>query len=122
MKMNVEAFDLLATSVLLVNGQGVVEHANAAAEDLFSRSRRQLVGQPAAALFEDRQAMQSSIDQANAGSIADVRQLSSLRRNAESVTVVVTTVALMGQAWPVLIETREIEQRVLADRNHRLVD
>jgi two-component system nitrogen regulation sensor histidine kinase GlnL len=122
MTMNVEAFDLLATSVLLVNGQGRVEHANAAAEDLFSRSRRQLAGQPAAALFDDREAMQSSIDQANAGQFADVRQLTSLRRGAESVHVVVTTVALMGQAWPVLIEAREIEQRVLADRNHRLVD
>jgi two-component system nitrogen regulation sensor histidine kinase GlnL len=120
--MNVEAFDLLATSVLLVSEQGHVEHANAAAEDLFSRSRRQLVGQPAAALFDDREAVQSSIDQANAGNFADARQLSSLRRGAESVSVVVTTVALMGQRWPVLIEVREIEQRVLADRNHRLVD
>ncbi|ARP86543.1 nitrogen regulation protein NR(II) [Bordetella genomosp. 9] len=120
--MNVDAFDLLATAVLLVNEQGFVVHANAAAEDLFSRSRRQLMGQAAAGLFDDREALQSSIDQANAGNFADARQLASLRRGAESVSVAVTTVALMGQEWPVLIEAREIEQRVLADRNHRLFD
>jgi two-component system, NtrC family, nitrogen regulation sensor histidine kinase GlnL len=45
-----------------------------------------------------------------------------LRRGADSVSVVVTTVALMGQPWPVLMEAREIELRVTADRNHRLVD
>ena len=40
----------------------------------------------------------------------------------ESVEVSVTTVGLTGQRWPVLIEAREIEQRVLADRSHRLVE
>ena len=120
--MNVEAFDLLATAVLLVDEQGQVAHANSAAEDLFSRSRRQLAGQSAAALFDDREALHASIEQAAAGHFADARQLSTLRRGGDPVTVVVTTVALVGQAWPVLIEAREIEQRVLADRNHRLVD
>jgi two-component system nitrogen regulation sensor histidine kinase GlnL len=120
--MNVDAFDLLATSVLLVNEQGEVVHANATAEDLFSRSRRQLCGHAAAGFFDNPKELQSSIDQANAGSFADVRQLSSLRRGAESVAVMVTTVSLGNQPWPVLMEVREIEQRVLADRNHRLVD
>lgn len=120
--MNVDAFDLLATSVLLLNGQGHIEYANAAAEDLFGRSRKQLCGQPATVLFEPPDLLQVSIDQAVAGQVADVRQVSSLRRGMESVEVTVTTVGLMGQPWPVLIETREIEQRVLADRNKRLVD
>ncbi|CAM3673424.1 nitrogen regulation protein NR(II) [Bordetella sputigena] len=120
--MNVEAFELLATSVLLVNERGCIEYVNAAAEDLLGRSRRQLTGQLAEALFDDREAMQSSIDLAKAGNVADVRQMTSLRRGAESVGVAVTTVALMGQPWPVLIEVREIELRVTADRNHRLVD
>jgi len=113
--MNVEALDLLATSVFLVNARGHIEYANAAAEDLFGRSRKQLCGHSAATLFDNPENIQSSIDRAAAGRYADVRQLASLRRAAESV-------GLSGQAWPVLIETREIEQRVLADRNHRLVD
>lgn len=120
--MNVDAFDLLATSVFLLDAQGNIEYANAAAEDLFGRSRKQLRGQSAVALFDDPQALQSSIDGAAEGKFADVRQLSSLRRNTESVEVTVTTVALTGQPWPVMIETREIEQRMLADRSHRLVE
>src|SRR5690606_33219828 len=120
--MNVDAFDLLATSVLLLNERGHIEQANAAAEDLFGRSRKQLRGLSAATLFGHPEALQSSIDRAVAGRFADVRQLSSLRRAGESVEVAVTTVSLSGQPWPVLIEAREIEQRVLADRNHRLVE
>lgn len=120
--MNVDAFDLLATSVLLLNGQGRIDYANAAAEDLFGRSRKQLCGLHATVLFEHPESLQASIDQAAAGQVADVRQVSSLRRGMESVEVTVTTVGLIGQPWPVLIETREIEQRVLADRSKRLVD
>lgn len=120
--MNVDAFDLLATSVFLLNERGHIEYANAAAEDLFGRSRKQLRGQAAVNLYDHPEELQSSIDSAAAGRFADVRQLSSLRRNTESLEVTVTTVALSGQPWPVMIETREIEQRMLADRNHRLVD
>lgn len=119
---NVDAFDLLATSVFLLNERGHIEYANAAAEDLFGRSRKQLRGLSAATLFDNPEDLQSAIDSAAAGKFADVRQLASLRRVVESVEVTVTTVSLSGQAWPVLIETREIEQRVLADRNQRLVD
>lgn len=120
--MNVEALDLLATSVFLVNERGLIEYANTAAEDIFGRSRKQLRGHAAARLFDKPENIQSSIDRAAAGRDADVRQLASLRRAAESVEVAVTTVGLSGQRWPALIETCEIEQRVLADRNHRLVD
>lgn len=120
--INVDSFDLLATAVFLLNEKGLVVHANAAAEDLFGRSRRQLQGQSAAMLFGHPEALQSSIDRAVSGHFADVRQLSSLRRGHDSVEVTVTTVSLSGHPWPVLIETREIEQRVLANRNQRLVD
>jgi len=120
--INVETFDLLATAVLLLNERGHVVHANAAAEDLFGRSRRQLQGYSATTLFGHPEAIQSSIDRAVSGHFADVRQQSTLRRGYDTVEVSVTTVSLSGQAWPVLIEAREVEQRVLADRNKRLVD
>jgi two-component system nitrogen regulation sensor histidine kinase GlnL len=120
--MNLDAYDLLATSVFLVDVQGHIEYANAAAEDLFGRSRKQLRGLEAARLYDDPASLQASIDRATAGTFADVRQLSSLRRGNESIEVTVTTVALTGQPWPVLIETREIEQRMVADRSQRLVE
>jgi len=120
--MNVDAYDLLATSVFLLHGQGHIEYANAAAEDLFGRSRRQLCGHSVATLFEHPEAVQASIDQAAAGKFSDVRQVAAVRRSMEVIEVMVSTVALTGQNWPVLMETREIEQRVLADRSQRLVD
>jgi len=121
--MNVDALDLLATSVLLINERGDIEHANAASEDMFGRSRRQLVGQRAAALFEQPDDLVASIARAASGRFADVRQSALVPRLAgHSVEVSVTSVALSGQPWPVLIEVREIEQRLLADRNHRLVE
>ena len=120
--INVDAFDLLATAVLLLSEDGCVAQTNAAAEDLFGRSRKQLLGVNAAALFDHPDTIQASIDRAASGRFADVRQLSSLRRAGEAVEVTVTAVSISGQAWPVLIEAREIEQRVLADRNHRLVE
>jgi two-component system nitrogen regulation sensor histidine kinase GlnL len=119
--INVDAFDLLATSVFLLDAQGHIEYANAAAEDLFGRSRKQLRGLEAAKLFDDPESLGSSIENAAAGRFADVRQFSSLRRGTESVEVAVTTVALIGQSWPVIIETREIEQHMLADRGQRLI-
>ena len=120
--MNTDAFDLLATSVFLLDAQGRIEYANAAAEDLFGRSRKQLRGLPADRLYDDPASLQTSIEHAAAGIFADARQLSSLRRGHESIEVSVTTVALAGQSWPVLIETREIEQRTVADRGQRLVE
>lgn len=120
--MNVDVFDLLATSVFLLDARGHIEHANAAAEDLFGRSRKQLRGLAAPVLFEHPETLQDSIDAAVAGRFADRRQLSAIRRAGDPLEVTVTTVACNGQPWPVLIETREIEQRVLADRNHRLVE
>ena len=120
--MNVDAFDLLATSVFLLDAHGHIEYANAAAEDLFGRSRKQLRGLEASRLYDDAAAMQTSIEHAAAGIFADARQLSSLRRGNESIEVTVTTVALSGQAWPVMIETREIEQLMVADRGQRLVE
>ena len=120
--MNVDALDLLATAVLLLNEQGQVDHVNAAAEDLFGRSRKQMCGQPASGLFDNPQELASSIERAARGAVADVRQSSTLRRGTDPIEVSVTTVSLSGQKWPVLIETREIEQRLLADRNHRLVE
>ena len=120
--MSVDVFDLLATSVLLLDGRGTVESANSAAEDLFGLSRKQLRGRPAASLFDRTSGLQASIEQACAGRFADLRQLTSLRRGSETVEVTVTTVALTDQPWPVLLEIREIEQRVLADRSQRLLD
>ncbi len=117
-----EAFDLLSTTVLLLNPAGEVVEANAAAEVMFGRSRRNLLGQPAAFLFERDSALEHSFEQACAGEVADCRQFARLRRGAETVEVAVTSVALAQPLWSALIEIKDVEQRVLVDRSSRLVD
>lgn len=117
-----EAFDLLSTTVLLLNSAGEVVEANSAAEVMFGRSRRSLLGQPAAFLFDRDSALERSIGQACSGEVADCRQFARLRRGAETVEVAVTSVSLSQPLWSALIEIKDLEQRVLVDRSIRLVD
>ena len=117
-----EAFDLLSTTVLLLNSTGEVVEANAAAEVMFGRSLRNLLGQPAAFLFDRDKALAHSIQQACRGEVADCRQFARVRRGVETVEVAVTSVALSQPLWSALIEIKDLEQRVLADRSSRLVD
>jgi len=117
-----EAFDLLATTVLLLNASGEVVEANAAAEAMFGRSRRSLLGQPAAFLFDRDSALEHSMQQACSGEVADCRQFARTRRGADTVEVSVTSIALSAQRWAALIEVKDLEQRVLVDRSIRLVD
>ena len=112
---SVEAFDLLATTVLLLNQSGEVAEANAAAEVMFGRSRRTLIGLPAAHLFERDSALEQSFRQACAGDVDDCRQFARTRRGTDSVEVGITSIALNGRPWAALIEVKDIEQRVLVD-------
>ena len=116
-----EAFDLLATTVLLLNSTGEVVQANAAAEVMFGRSRRNLIGQRAAFLFDRDTVLEHSIVQACRGEVADCRQFARVRRGTETVEVGVTSVALAQPELAALIEVKDLEQRVLVDRSTRLV-
>jgi two-component system nitrogen regulation sensor histidine kinase GlnL len=117
-----EAFDLLATTVLLLNPRGEVVQANASAEMMFGRSRRHIIGSPAEFLFERDAALEQSIRQACAGEVDDCRQFARTRRGTDTVEVSVTSIALTNKPWAALLEIKDIEQRVLVDRSIRLVD
>jgi two-component system nitrogen regulation sensor histidine kinase GlnL len=117
-----EAFDLLATTVLLLNRRGEVLQANSAAEMMFGRSRRHIIGSSAGFLFERDAALEQSIRQACEGEVDDCRQFARLRRGSETVEVSVTSIALTNKPWAALLEIKDIEQRVLVDRSIRLVD
>jgi two-component system nitrogen regulation sensor histidine kinase GlnL len=80
------------------------------------------LGQPAAFLFDRDKALAHSIQQACRGEVADCRQFARVRRGVETVEVAVTSVALSQPLWSALIEIKDLEQRVLADRSSRLVD
>ncbi|CAN1490641.1 NtrB Signal transduction histidine kinase, nitrogen specific [Burkholderiaceae bacterium] len=117
-----EAFDLLATTVLLLNRRGEILQANSAAEMMFGRSRRHIIGSSAGFLFERDKALEQSIRQACEGEVDDCRQFARMRRGSETVEVSVTSIALTNKPWAALLEIKDIEQRVLVDRSIRLVD
>jgi two-component system nitrogen regulation sensor histidine kinase GlnL len=120
--ISVQTFDLLATTVLLLNAAGEVVEANSVAEDMFGRSRRHLLGQSAILLFDADPALEQSFDQACSGVVPDCRQFASVRRGSESIEVSVTSLALTRQPWSALIEIKDVEQRILVDRSIRMVD
>src|SRR5690606_8014118 len=85
--MDVASYDLLSTAVLLLNDDGCVEHANTAAEELFSISRRQLTGQPVHRLFGSDEALAERLPDAIAGRFGILRQDLVVDRRGERVAV-----------------------------------
>ncbi len=118
--MDVSAYDLLSTAVLLLDEQGRIDHANTAAEELFGSSRRLLTGQCAADLLGDDDTLQARLMQAVSGRFGILRQPLSVNRNGAAVPVNVAVVPLRGEPWAALVEVRIIEQHMLHERHQQL--
>lgn len=117
------AFELLSSAILVVDDEGLIRYANAPAEDLFEVSVRQLHAVDASDLFRDGGQLRQSLREAGLHRFADKRQMLEIDRlGREPTQVSVTVVALDGQPWPALIELREIEQQLRADREERLLE
>ncbi len=115
-----DAYDLLATSVLLVDDDGRLMHINSAAQDLLERSLRSLESMAAVDLFNDAEAFNKALDYVSGRKLSSVRLTLSLRKALENVPVNVTLTRLEAMPWRILIEIREFEQHALAERNERL--
>lgn len=118
--MDLSAFDLLHTAVLLLDGEARIAHANAAAEELFSVSRRQLSGRLASSLFEGGDTLQAHLKEVMAGRYGALRQDLTLRHPERPATVHVAIVPLLGQPWAGVLEVREIERQSVLDRQQQL--
>lgn len=117
-----EPYDLLATTVLLLDRDGVVVRANSAAEDLFGRSRRQIEGQMAIALFEEDASLAQSVLHACEGTLESCRQVARISRQGLYREVSVMTLSLLGQPWASLMEIADLESRLIVDRTQRLAE
>ena len=118
--MDVASYDLLSTAVLLLDGQAKVEHANTAAEELFSVSRRQLAGQRIHALFGEDPALAERLPDAIDGKFGILRQDLVIDRRGDQVAVSLAIVPLHRQPWAALLEVRVIEHHILLDRHQQL--
>lgn len=117
--MDVTAYDLLSTAVLLLDFHGRVDHANAAAEELFGVSRRHLVGQDVATLLGPDEGLQARLIEAVQGKLGILRQPLQVFRSGSTVPVNVSIVPLRNEAWGALVEVRAVEQLALLDRHQQ---
>lgn len=121
--ISLDGLELLASAVLILDQQGCIVYANAAAENLFETAARALRGQKLADLFLNTEALDADFLQARAHKFDDKRQDLRLERNGrEALHVHVVVTALDSRATPVLVELRENVQQLKLDREERLLD
>lgn len=118
--MDVAAYDLLSTAVLLLDADGRIEYVNTAAEELFGISQRHLAGQNAADLLGDDDSLRTRFMDAVQGKFGVLRQPLKVRRGDGIVPVSVALVPLRNEAWAALMEVRVVEHHALLARHQQL--
>ena len=116
-----QALDLLATLVALVDAHGAVLFANAALEDALGTSRRTLEGADFASVFAQPQMLHSAIDGACSNDFATLRYEALLRRGSQEPLPVSVTVALTERAGELVVELSPLEQQARQEREDRLL-
>jgi two-component system, NtrC family, nitrogen regulation sensor histidine kinase GlnL len=115
--------ELLASAVLVLDANGRIAYANAAAETMLDSSFKVLAGQDMTTLFLNGEALDLLFQQACAHQFADRRQDLTLERNGrEALQVHCIVTALDNAETPVLIELRENVQQLKLDREERMMD
>lgn len=117
-----QSFDLLATLVAVVSGDGTVIFANAALEDALGISRRTIEGSQFPECFTEPVTLLNALAGANSNEFATLRYDALLRRinhEALPVHVVVAQADTPGQA---IVELLPQEQQARQDREERLID
>jgi two-component system nitrogen regulation sensor histidine kinase GlnL len=116
-----QAFDLLATPVAVVQGQGRVRFVNAALEDALGMSRRTLHGTPLADCFLDSRPLALALAGAQSNEFAALRYEAQMRRlHHEDPLPVHVIVAPSDRANEVIVELVPLEQQTRQEREERL--
>ena len=113
--------ELLTAAVLIVDADGFIRYANAAAENLLETSLKAMSRQRLTALFCDADELANLCAQALAHQYADLRQDLTLERSGREPLHVHSIVSATGEA-DVLIELRENVQQLKLDREERILD
>ncbi|MGZ8294935.1 MAG: nitrogen regulation protein NR(II) [Telluria sp.] len=122
--MNADALaglDLLASAVLIADGAGRIQYANAAAENLLDSSLKALSRQTLGTLFANGDELAALCEQAKAHTYADIRQDLALERGGREPLHVHSIVSVLDNG-AILIELRENDQQLKLDREERILD
>ncbi|MYN12086.1 PAS domain-containing protein [Pusillimonas sp. TS35] len=120
--MEPASYDLLSTAVLFLDHDGRILHANTAAEELFSLSRRQLAGQLLGRLLDAHGALCERLPDAIEGKFGILRQDLIMTRWGRQQAISLAVVPLHQQPWAALVEARVIEHHILLDRHQQLAN
>jgi two-component system nitrogen regulation sensor histidine kinase GlnL len=120
---DLSAFDLLASSIVLLDAEGRITYVNAAAENLLEISSRSLLNHKLIDLFHNGEELADVFRQALEHQFADKRLDLTLERiGREPLQVHVGVTAADAPDAPVLIELRENVQQLKVDREERILD
>ena len=118
-----QAFDLLATPVAVMQGEGRVRFVNAALEDALGMSRRTLHGSYFPDYFLDPQPLVMALAGAQSNEFAALRYEAQLRRlHHEDPLPVHVIVAPSDVADEVIVELLPVEQQTRQEREERLLE
>jgi two-component system nitrogen regulation sensor histidine kinase GlnL len=118
-----QSFDLLATPVAVMQGQGKIRFVNAALEDALGMSRRTLYDMHLPDFFLDPQPLVSALVGAQSNEFAALRYEAQLRRlHHEDSLPVHVIVAATDEPDEVIVELMPVEQQTRQEREERLLD
>ena len=120
---SLDGLDLLSSAVIILDADGRITYANAAAENLLESSFKSLAQRKLDELFLNGENLAQVFNQAVRREFAAKRLDLTLERSGrESLQVHVVVAALDSRETPVLIELRENVQQLKLDREERLLD
>jgi len=117
-----QAFDLLATLVVVVRGDGSVRFANSALEDALGTSRRTVQGASIFPFFSEPQVLATALEGARRNEYASLRYDARLLRPHGETLPVHVVLAQIDQGDEYVLELLPLEQQARQDREERLID
>ncbi len=117
-----QPFDLLATLVAVVHGDGAVVYANAALEDALGMSRRSIEGSALADYYTEPQVLASALGGLRDNEFAALRYDAWVKRPGRDPLPVHVILTQTDQPGAILIEMLPLEQQARQEREERLID
>ena len=116
------SFDLLATLVAVVDGEGSVRFANAVLEDALGMSRRSILGANLADHFTEPAPFQGALAGVGGNEFAALRYDAWLKRLNHEPLPVHVIVSQTENSQEIVVELLPLEQQTRQDREERLAD
>ena len=117
------ALDLLSSAVLLLDGDLCVQYINAAAENLFAISAKQVGGRPLSLLLGEPPVLGTALDNALRNNWSYTgHNLTVQRQGEEKLNLDCTVTPVAVGAMRVLLEFRPIDQQLKLAREERLLE